>query len=256
MELLTAAISDAGRKKKVNQDAVMLKVARTEYGRIGLAVICDGMGGLQKGELASLTLLNEIEKWFWEVLPGSLSEGDRDKAIYDGLLAATGKADWKLKQYIAREGVQLGTTIGLLLIIENQYYVFHVGDTRVYLHNGETLVNLTKDHTLVQREIDDGRMTEEEAEASPDRSVLLQCVGASPNLEPDFFTDYMKRDTSFIVCSDGFRHMLTHGELWQRTAPEKLLSEREMEAELKDMVKAIKTRKEDDNISAVLIKAF
>lgn len=150
----------------------------------------------------------------------------------------------------------MGTTLCILLIVDMQYFSFSVGDSRIYLHDGKKLSQITKDHTFVQREIDNGRMTEEEAEKSPNRSVLLQCVGAAPFIQPDFTTGFLEEDTVFIICSDGFRHVVTVKEIQKAAAPKALSSEKKMEGRLKRMVETIKKRKEEDNISAIWIKAF
>lgn len=256
MQFWSVAVSDVGTKKKVNQDTAMLKIAGSPYGRIGLAVVCDGVGGLKKGELASVTMLRDVENWFMETLPIALETSDWEQSVCESLLEMTGQTDKKLKSYMAETGEQLGTTISLLLIIDRQYYILNVGDTRVYLHDGEKLQQITRDHTWIQNEIDSGRLTEAEAENSPDRSVLLQCVGASDILHPDFMTGRVEEETVFLVCSDGFRHVLTKEELEKEVNPQSFVSERKMEDRLKNMVKTIKARKEEDNISAILIKTL
>lgn len=256
MKLWTAAVSDVGIKKKVNQDSVMIKVAGYQGIRIGLAVICDGMGGLEKGELASSTMIRAVEKWFLKDLSSIIPSIHAEKLIYETLYAVICEADKRLKEYAHREGVQLGTTLAVLLTIEEKFYIFYVGDTRVYLNDGREMRQLTKDHTFVQMEIDKGNMTEEEAENSPSRSVLLQCVGASAKIEPAFITGVIEKGSTFLICSDGFRHVLTKEELFTNSNPEVLVSEQMMEDNLKYLTEVIKIRKEEDNISAILVKAF
>ncbi|MED9904109.1 MAG: PP2C family serine/threonine-protein phosphatase [Lachnospiraceae bacterium] len=256
MQFLTAAISDVGIKKKVNQDAVLVKIASSGYGRIGLAAICDGMGGLSNGELASATMLRGIEEWFGNILPQKFAASSRNEEIYESLLAMLRETDKKLKDYIRQNGEQLGTTVSILLLTEEEYFIFYVGDTRIYLHDGMNLRLLSKDHTYVQQEIDNGRMTEEEAENSSERSVLLQCVGASAKLEPDYISGRISAKSVFLVCSDGFRHVLSKKELQKALSPKGFASEKKMEDRLRTLVKTIKQRGEEDNISAVLMYAL
>lgn len=254
MELWTAAISDAGIRKSNNQDAVMLKVAQSAYGRIGLAAVCDGMGGLANGEFASAAMIDAIENWFAVRLPAILASLDREQVLYESLRSVAAEVDAKLRERGRETGLQMGTTVSILLLIAPHYYTFHVGDTRVYLNDGQCLYQLTKDHTYVQQEIDRGRMTAEEAEYSPKRSVLLQCVGAGVEMAPGFCKGQIQSNNLFLICSDGFRHVLSAEELLWETNPYGFHSEQAMTDRLHSMVQTVKARKEEDNISAILIK--
>ncbi len=256
MEIHIAAVSDAGIKKKINQDAVLVKVASSFWGRIALAAVCDGMGGLSEGELASATMVHALEEWFTNSLPLLLEKENRAEAIEDSLTQVILHTDEKLKSYTERSGKELGTTVSALLVVDCEYYIVNVGDSRVYLHDGEKILQKTKDHTYVQQEIDAGRMTEEQAEQSPRRSVLLQCVGAAARPRPDFFTDRIYKQTIFLLCSDGFRHVLQKSELEKALNVKKLGTERHMQDVLHQLVKTIKKRKEEDNISAIILKVF
>lgn len=253
MELWTAAITDKGIKKEKNQDALLIKVAQSPIGKVGMAVICDGMGGLSRGELASATLINAIDEWFVSKAHLVIAGINREHAIYESLKQVVETVDQKIKVYGNRERIQLGTTLCLLLIIDADYYIFYVGDTRTYINNGN-LIQVTKDHTLVQQEIDCGRMTEAEAEMSPNRSVLLQCVGAGMVLEPGYLKGTITGNDIFLMCSDGFRHVLSHEEIQRETQPTRFCSEQMMQESLCYMVETIKARNEEDNISAVMIK--
>ncbi|MBQ7780889.1 MAG: serine/threonine-protein phosphatase [Lachnospiraceae bacterium] len=256
MEIQVAAISDTGIKKKVNQDAILVKVASSFWGRLALAAVCDGMGGLNEGELASATMVHELEEWFINVLPSLLERENREKVIKDSLMQVLLDTDKKLKEYTDTTGKAIGTTVSALLIIDCECYIVNVGDTRVYLHDGEKMFQKTHDHTYVQQEIDAGRMTEEQAEQSPNRSVLLQCVGAAAKPQPDFWKMKLYDPIVFLICSDGFRHVVQKCEIEKAMNFEKLGTERQMQETLKQLVKTIKKRKEEDNISAIILKVF
>ena len=109
---------------------------------------------------------------------------------------------------------------------------------------------------MVYLEIDAGRMTEKQAAQSPNRSVLLQCVGASARPNPDFWRDKIHSPTVFLICSDGFRHVLQENEIEKVMKFEKLGTERQMQKTLRKLVETIKERKEEDNISAIILKIF
>lgn len=259
MKFLSVAHSDVGIKKNINQDSVLVKEATTDCGRVLLAVICDGMGGLAKGEVASATLVRTFSHWFEEKLPYMIytSEGATREIDYNEL-----QREWnqlidsinnKIGSYGASFHAPCGTTLVALLLVDKKYYIVNIGDSRVYLLN-DSLKQLTKDQTFIQREIDEGRMTIEEAKMHPERNVLLQCVGASKIIVPDFFKGEHQKGDMFMLCSDGFRHLITEEEFMKILDPKKLNSEKLMQDATIYCTELNKQRKENDNISVVLIK--
>ena len=141
----------------------------------------------------------------------------------------------------------------MLLLFQNRYYITNVGDTRAYLAAGQ-LRQITKDHTVVAREIERGSMTQEQARLDPRRNVLLQCVGASPVIDPDFFSGEARPGSLFLLCSDGFRHEITEQEIFSRLNPAILRNENDMRAGAVSLVELNKQRQEQDNISIALVK--
>jgi len=105
----------------------------------------------------------------------------------------------------------------------------------------------------VQDMIDKGLMTEEDAEKSPQKSILLQCVGASDRVVPQFVRGKIYSGTSILMCSDGFWRKLSQEEIVSRFVKSRALSEEEMKKELDNMVELLKERGETDNISAIHI---
>lgn len=253
MDFIIAAHTDAGIKKETNQDSLLAEVADTDYGRVCLAVICDGMGGLAKGELASAALIRDIQNWFHEEFPAMLYQGIAPEGLnmrWNQLLI---DANVKITNYGIEQKVKLGTTAVLLLIVGGMYYLIHVGDSRAYRIQ-DTVFQLTKDHTFVQREMDAGRMTPEQAKADPQRNVLLQCIGASSVIEPDFQFGEVQPGTCFLLCSDGFRHVISQEEIYEHTNPAAAVNESVMTEHLRYLTELDKYRREKDNISSVLIR--
>ena len=269
MKVLTAAISDVGTRKSVNQDAVMLKVAKTEAGEnLILAVLCDGLGGLSCGEAASAAFVSEMEAWFVNRLPVILSgevgtqdlsgmsvKDDFRKAIRRSWEYLADDMNERIGAYGRRGGFQLGTTALCLIIKDRDFLLMNVGDSRLYkvTDTAEGIRQLTHDHSLVQQQIDRGEITYEEAEQSANKSVLLQCVGASERVYPDFFYGNITRDTSYLLCSDGFWRRLSLEELERGIKPSVCIDEARLSQNLTDMTECVKRRGEEDNISAVLI---
>lgn len=253
MDFITAAWSDVGIKKNTNQDSALIETADTDCGKVLLAVICDGMGGLALGEVASAVLINAFSEWFENRLPWLLKEGFMAGKLQEEWDALIERANGRIADYGELKHVRLGTTVVALLIVKDHYYITNVGDSRVYQIRDEIL-QMTRDQTFVQREIDEGRMTYEEALRHPQRNVLLQCVGASDVVVPAFISGLCRTETMFLVCSDGFRHQLTKEELLLYLNPETLRTEAEMQKALIRLIDMNKERRESDNITALLVR--
>lgn len=254
MNFKIAAHTDKGIKKNTNQDSVLMKVAQTDYGKVILASVCDGMGGLAKGELASATLIRMLSKWFEEEFPELLYQGLSLEALRKSWSDLVYRANEKISSYGHALRVEMGTTMVILLIVDHVYYIGNVGDSRVYMLK-EDLCQITKDQTFIQREMDEGRMTYEEAGRDARRNVLLQCVGASQVIEPDYYTGNVDAGTMFLLCSDGFRHVVAPEELYEYLNPYRLFNEQTMLESLTYLTELNKYRQEADNISAALIRA-
>lgn len=248
------AKSDIGIIKNVNQDSILVKVANTAFGQIVFAVVCDGMGGLLKGELASATIVRAFDKWFMNELKEILMEHDWEKQIKNAWVELMIEQNQKLKEYGNKSCVQLGTTASCLLLVQNRYIVLNIGDSRVYKLK-DSIEQITKDHSFVAREMELGRMTKEQAKYSDQRNVLLQCIGASRKIYPDLFEGDYEEDTIFLLCSDGFRHEISDEEIYEHLNPKHIENQKKMEFEAVQLIELNKQRKEKDNISVIVIKA-
>lgn len=259
--VLTGYKTDVGIKKKVNQDSLIIRRATTEVGEITFISVCDGMGGLSFGELASAEAVNVLNSWFDEDLPELLIEGISDQSFKDSILPRIEEADEKISQYGREHNADCGTTMTAILLYNGHYATVNVGDSRIYKLTAKEMEQLTHDQSVVQQLLDSGQITAEESETHPQRSVLLQCVGIGEKAVPDFtFGSYEEGDV-FFACSDGFRHQLTTEEMYQV-----LYSNRKKDTEdiknvnklkkdlftrLDYLVNVVKERGERDNITVV-----
>lgn len=253
MDFVTASHTDVGIKKKTNQDSMLIEQARTEKGNVLFAAVCDGMGGLQKGEVASATLVHRLSSWFYREFPTIFYNGlnpDVLRASWDKLVYET---NHKISEYGERNGFGLGTTCVAFLAFDRAYYIMSVGDSRAYMLTDQ-IYQLTKDQSYVQREIDLGRMTPQQAAVDPQRSVLLQCIGASPVVEPDFFAGEMEENQCYLLCSDGFSHVISPQEMYSCLSPQAVPDSAVMKNNLFYLTELVKSRGEKDNISALLLK--
>lgn len=254
MDFLTAYHTDVGIKKATNEDSLCLKLADTSLGRVAFAVVCDGMGGLSKGEVASASVIKAFSEWFDNELPGLLAKRD-----YDGIRTSWGdivkEQNSKIAQYGQQNGCTLGTTLTALLVIDNEIFMIcHVGDCRVYHIKNEGLQVLTNDHSVVGQEVRRGILTPEQAESDPRRNILLQCIGASRRVEAEFFAGKPNPNEVFMLCSDGFRHKLSVQEIFNEISPAKLPNEPVIAKKAKEMTEVCKQRGEADNISVLILK--
>ncbi len=231
----------------------MILEANTDLGNVLLAVICDGMGGLAKGEVASSAVIHAFKDWFNNELPRILTLEDPKDRIFSSWEKIVFSCNDKISAYGRSNGVSMGTTLIALLLIGDRRYIINIGDSRAYCIS-DSLAQLTKDQTFVQREMDMGRMTYEEAKNSPQRNVLLQCIGASNFIEPDFFSGEVRPGEVYMLCSDGFRHIITSDEIFERLNPYVLVDEKAMTDNAVYLTELNKYRQELDNITVLLVK--
>ena len=255
MKFLTAVHTDIGITKSTNQDSALVMEAETDIGNVLLTVICDGMGGLAKGEVASSAVIQAFGQWFEKDLPSVLSLENPADRIFSSWEKIALSCNEKISQYGKSLGVSMGTTLVAMLFVKDNYYIINIGDSRAYCVS-DGLYQLTKDQTFIQREMDMGRMTYEEAMNSPQRNVLLQCIGASNFIEPDYFTGKVNPNQVFVLCSDGFRHIISQAEIYDNLNPMVMPNEQVMLDRAVFLTELNKSRQERDNITVVLVKTI
>lgn len=255
MNYIISANTDIGTTKQTNQDSLSVKVLNTTQGRMVFALMCDGMGGLAKGEVASSAVINAFNDWVNIELPKICGVPLSDDVIRGQWTDIVVGMNHKIKAYGARQGVKLGTTVVAMLVTDTRYYVMNVGDSRAYEISSE-VKQITNDQTFVAREIALGNMTPEQAERDERRNVLLQCVGASDDVYPDMFYGDTKKDAVYMLCSDGFRHVITSQEIYGKLNPSAMYSETDMNRNALSLIELNKQRGETDNISVAMIRTF
>ena len=251
MEIIAACYTDAGNIKEMNQDSLSVKVVNSPKGKILFAVVCDGMGGLEHGEVASREVVVAFNNWF--------SNQFAQMVAQDFVSAAQVQEQWKrlitgmnerISEYADGLGMMMGTTVSAVLVYQGEYFICHVGDSRIYriCHSVE---QLTMDQTLVEQEVELGKLTKEEAMVDPRRSILLQCVGASGVVEPQFDTGTISEETTFILSSDGFVHFISNEEIYEVFSPEQIRDKAMLSRRCEKMVKRVMERGERGNITVI-----
>ncbi|MDR1563432.1 MAG: serine/threonine-protein phosphatase [Oscillospiraceae bacterium] len=255
MNYLISASTDIGIKKHTNQDSLFVKMLKGENCRVVFAVLCDGMGGLAKGEVASATLVKAFNDWLTYKLPLLLNAPIEDGEIRRQWEEIIFTYNQKLMDYGCSCGVNLGTTVTALLLTDTRYFIVNVGDGRAY-EISDALRQITIDQTVVMQELRMGIISPEKAANDPRQNVLLQCVGASEVLVPDFFFGQTKQHAVYMLCSDGFRHQTTPEELYYSLEPNRMTSPELMKQQELMLIDVNKQRDEHDNISVITIRTY
>jgi serine/threonine protein phosphatase PrpC len=227
----SAGKTDAGRKRRRNEDAFVLDPP--------LFAVADGMGGAQAGEVAS-RLAAAAFREFHEA--DGLDPEERVAAIVQ-------EANRRIYER-ARSDAQvsgMGTTITAALLSDASVALGHVGDSRGYRLRQGVLEQLTEDHSLVADLVRSGRLTPEEADTHPQRSVITRALGTDPEVDVDTFTVEAEPGDMFLLCSDGLTTMVAEDEIVETIARSGTLEEA-----TKALVKAANRAGGEDNITVVL----
>ncbi|MFB4193225.1 PP2C family protein-serine/threonine phosphatase [Streptomyces carpaticus] len=198
LSLRFAAGSHVGMIRDHNEDS--------GYAGPRLLAIADGMGGQAAGEVASSEVISTLVQ-LDDDIPGSdiLTSLDSSVQGANDRLRAMVEEDSRL------DG--MGTTLTALLWTGQRLGVVHVGDSRAYLLRGGELTQITQDHTWVQRLVDEGRITEEEATTHPQRSLLMRALGSADHIEADLSIREVRAGDRYLVCSDGLSGVVSHDTL-------------------------------------------
>lgn len=201
MKITYSGKTDKGRVRKANEDYFANeKISDNEY----LFIVADGMGGHQAGDVASrLGTLTFIDVY------KSLRENDN--TIVDSMQQSIKEANAtilaKASSDLSKKG--MGTTFSALVIYDMKAHIIHVGDSRIYLIRNEEIQKITTDHTFVEKMMEEGRLSEEEARNHPQKNILYMSLGARESFAPIVISDFdVNNGDLFIMCSDGLNNMV------------------------------------------------
>jgi PPM family protein phosphatase len=233
LTLRYAVRTDPGLVREANQDSV--------YAGPRLLAVADGMGGMAAGDLASSVVITR------------LSELDQDvptEAMIDVLDRTVAAANEEL-----REGVDanpelrgMGTTLTALLWDGERFAVGHIGDSRCYLVRDGELTQITRDHTMVQALVDDGRIAAEQAAEHPGRSMLMRALQAGSAHDPDLFFQEVEAGDRYLICSDGLSDVVADAEI-----AELLRADPDGDETVRALIAAANAGGGPDNITCVVV---
>jgi PPM family protein phosphatase len=224
--------SDLGRQRQGNEDNYFV--------RAPLFVVADGMGGAQAGEVASEMAVETFESG----LPGGRSPAE-------GLVHLIEDANRRIHERSRNEAQRagMGTTVTAAYVGEREVTIGHVGDSRAYVFRDSDLLRLTRDHSLVGELVARGKLTEEQAERHPQRSVITRSVGPEPEVQVDVQTYQARGGDVFLVCSDGLTSMVFEDRV--KTIIEAAES---LEQAGRDLIAAANEAGGRDNITVILFR--
>lgn len=254
MNFYISATTDIGIKRKTNQDSLTVRKMSTKCGPMVFAVLCDGMGGLEHGEIASASVVRAFSDWLYTTLPDLSQRPLKDCTIRQEWNRIIARQNENLRLYGEKNGCITGTTVTALLLTEKRYFLLNIGDSRAY-EIGSDIIQLTKDHTVVGEEIEKGNITPEQAERSTIKNVLTRCVGVRKTVCPDMFFGAAKRGTMYMLCSDGFRHCISKKEIKENLFPVSKKNISKMKVQEEKLIDWNKKRGETDNISVITVYA-
>ncbi|MGD0385345.1 MAG: Stp1/IreP family PP2C-type Ser/Thr phosphatase [Solirubrobacteraceae bacterium] len=228
------ARTDTGHQRSTNEDA--------HLSRAPLFVIADGMGGAQAGEVASQIAIKHFE----DTLPGA----DADSAG-ERLALAVQAANAEIHALSERDARRagMGTTLTAAHVGSREVTFAHVGDSRAYLLRDGELERITEDHSLVEELLRQGRLTEEEAEEHPQRSIITRALGPESDVEVDTFTRTAEDGDIYLICSDGLTSMVP-----ETTVAEIMREAPDITAAAERLVAAALDAGGRDNVTVVLFR--
>jgi protein phosphatase len=225
--------TDTGQRRRTNEDAYVCHPP--------LFAIADGMGGAQAGEVASHLAATSLEH--------ADLDGQHDEQRVVGLIQDANRSVYeRARSDESTSG--MGTTMTVALVDGDQVRIGHVGDSRAYLVRDHELQQLTEDHSLVAELLRSGRLSPEEAEAHPHRSVITRVLGTDPEVEVDAFSVETKPGDLFMLCSDGLTAMVDDARILEVVEAQR----GDVQAMARALIEEANARGGEDNITVVLFE--
>lgn len=243
--MIAVGKTDIGKKRVCNEDAFF--VSPESYGPLpNLYIVADGMGGHKAGCYASHSAIEVICDFIKDHEEIQLSSDD---AIAQFLKTSVNHANYRLFQKASSnpEYTGMGTTVTIATIINEQLYVAHVGDSRLYVINQEEIRQITKDHSLVQEMVAKGFITALEAKKHPKRHIITRAVGTYEKVKVDTYSLSLEGAQYIFLCSDGVTTMLSDREIHAI-----IIGDETLERKVDQLIESSNERGGIDNITVVL----
>jgi protein phosphatase len=227
-----ASLTDVGRQRQSNEDSYLE--------RAPLFAVADGMGGARAGEVASRMAV--------EAFDAETSAAAAPEDVLRGVAREANRRIYEMAQGDS-EHAGMGTTLTAALVTGGEVAVGHVGDSRLYRLRDGKLERLTEDHSLVEELVRQGRLTPEEAETHPQRSIITRALGPEPDVDVETFTHSARDGDVYMICSDGLSGMVPEDEMAAIVSGSSSLQEA-----AERLVEAANRNGGKDNITVVLFR--
>ncbi|MBA3300243.1 MAG: Stp1/IreP family PP2C-type Ser/Thr phosphatase, partial [Thermoleophilaceae bacterium] len=226
-----AALTDVGRQRSANEDSF--------FASAPVFAVADGMGGARAGEVASSLAVESIE------------ETPREGAPEEVLAGIATEANRRIHQLAQEDETRagMGTTLTTLMVQDHDVAIGHVGDSRAYLLRGQELTRMTEDHSLVEELVRQGKITAEEAETHPQRSIITRALGPEAHVEVETFSAPASPGDVYLLCSDGLTSMVA-----EKRIAEILRARSSLESVAQQLVDEANANGGRDNVTVVLVR--
>ncbi len=241
--MMMVSRTDRGSVRSNNEDAVVVDQT------LGVAILADGMGGLQAGEVASAEAVDTVHKFLSAV--AEIDERSLNEAIDTANTRIFDLAEF------GDDIVALGTTLVVWTVTAaldgDRCIVANVGDSRAYRFRDTVLTQLTRDHSLIQQLIDSGALSDEQARNATHRNVITRAVGLEREVTVDIETHDCRPGDLYLLCSDGLTDMLSDAAIEDVLKPDALVDQKTLADVADKLIEAANAAGGADNISIALI---
>jgi len=239
MRISCAGNTDVGVVRSGNEDSFLLDCSR------GLFIVADGMGGHAAGEVASEMAVRIIADQLGSMR--GMSDGEAAGKMRDAIRKANAEIYERTLAEHDKRG--MGTTTTVMVLFSRRYLIGQVGDSRAYLLREGDFLQLTKDHSYVQEQVDAGLLTPEQARTHPYSNVITRCVGANEDVAPDIYFGNLEQGDRVLLASDGLTGMLEDQQI-----AEIMTGEGDPEVAVNKMINDANRRGGLDNITAIVVR--
>jgi serine/threonine protein phosphatase PrpC len=211
--------TDVGQERSLNEDSLLTLGVSPVYQPVstpvGLFAVADGMGGHSAGDVASRLAIQTLEQRAINEVLSATTNSEPLPDPGEWVTATTLAANQSVYDQRKAAGTDMGTTLVLALIIGDMVTIGNVGDSRAYLLTENGIIQITTDHSLVERLVATGQITREEAAYHPQRNVIYRVIGDKLEVEPDVFRQRLAPGEALLLCSDGLNSMVPDEQIWR-----------------------------------------
>lgn len=239
----TFSMTHIGRRRETNQDYMF--TSETAVGSLpNLFLVADGMGGHAAGDYASRFTIEKMVEYI---------EQSKKKEPVTVLKEAVDYANRLLRKEAGADEKKagMGTTIVAATCQGDKLYTANVGDSRLYVVNQEQIVQITRDHSLVEEMVRLGEMDKEDAKEHPDKNIITRAIGVGAEVAVDFFETRVTENDTILMCSDGLTNMIEDADIKRI-----ILGQRDIVEKAERLVETANQNGGRDNITVVLIEPF